>query len=85
MTIGTGSATLATPTGLQLYFSGSELKLRWNEVTGAIYYNLYYSAVPGGPFTLLEKVFDSNIGDGTVRVDLDTQQKMWFYRVSAVN
>lgn len=61
------------------------MKLRWDQVSDAIYYNVYTSSTPDASFTLLEKAFDNELGDGKVLItltDLDTPR---FYKVTAGN
>ena len=89
ITIGNGATELLAPENLTVYFNLGELKLRWDEVTDAIYYNVYMSATPDGSYTLLDKVFSSNLGDGQVMMTLlgheDYVDTPRFYKVTAGN
>ena len=89
ITIGNGATELLAPENLTVYFNLGELKLRWDEVTDAIYYNVYMSATPDGSYTLLDKVFSSNLGDGQVMLTLlgheDYVDTPRFYKVTAGN
>jgi hypothetical protein len=86
ITIGNIAAFLSAPENVSSYLSGSELKLRWNQVPGALHYNVYYAEYPEGPFTtLLSQVFDSNLSDGFVQADLSGSEPHRFYQVRAGN
>ncbi|MDD2230047.1 MAG: hypothetical protein PHY48_11605 [Candidatus Cloacimonetes bacterium] len=85
ITIGNGATDLPAPENLTIYFNLGEMKLRWDQVSDAIYYNVYTSSTPDASFTLLEKAFDNELGDGKVLItltDLDTPR---FYKVTAGN
>ena len=86
ITIGNVALYLSAPENLSSYLSGSELKLRWNQVPGAVHYNVYYSDLPQGPFTtLLSQVFDNDLSDGFVQTDLSGSEPRRFYQVRAGN
>jgi hypothetical protein len=89
ITIGNGATELLAPENLSVYFNLGKLKLRWDEVTDAIYYNVYMSATPDGSYALLDKVFSSNLGDGQVMMTLLGHQEYVdpprFYKVTSGN
>jgi hypothetical protein len=86
ITIGNVALYLSVPENLSTYLSGSVLKLRWNQVPGAVHYNVYYSDLPQGPFsTLLSQVFDNDLSDGIVQTDLSGSEPHRFYQVRAGN
>ena len=86
ITIGNVALYLSAPENLSSYLSGSVLKLRWNQVPGAVHYNVYYSDLPQGPFTtLLSQVFDNDLSDGFVQTDLSGSEPRRFYQVRAGN
>ena len=86
ITIGNVALYLSAPENLSSYLSGSVLKLRWDQVPGAVHYNVYYSDLPQGPFTtLLSQVFDNDLSDGFVQTDLSGTEPRRFYQVRAGN
>ncbi len=86
ITISNIATFLSVPENVSSYLSGSELKLRWNQVPGALHYNVYYAEYPEGPFTtLLSQVFDNDLSDGFVSADLSGSEPHRFYQVKAGN
>ncbi len=86
ITIGGGALTLTAPANITAFMANGELKIRWDQVPNAIYYNLYVAATPDGPFTtLLGKVFDTDLVDGYVQTELAGNDPHRFFRVTAGN
>lgn len=85
ITIGTGAATLAVPADVRAYVANGEAKIRWNQVPGAVYYNLYRSAAPEGPFFFHSHVFDTDVNDGLVKIELPIDDAYGFFQVTAGN
>ncbi|MDD4277341.1 MAG: hypothetical protein PHT37_05595 [Candidatus Cloacimonetes bacterium] len=85
ITIGGGATDLPAPANLSIYFNLSELKLRWDQVSEAIYYNVYIASTPDGPYSFLGKTFDHDYGDGQVLTTLSHEDTPQFYKVTAGN
>ncbi len=81
--IGTGASALATPANVQAYVANGEAKIRWDQVPNAIYYNLYWSAAPDGPFAFHSYVYDTDTGDGLVKTELPVTDPFGFFQVTA--
>ncbi|HNT51999.1 MAG TPA: hypothetical protein PKH19_01255 [Candidatus Syntrophosphaera sp.] len=65
---------------------GALLLLTWSEVPGAVYYRVYSSPAPEGPFTIQQPVvLDPQAGDGQVGCTIQPANAVRFYRVSALN
>ena len=74
------------PQNLSTQLIGSNLRLQWNQVPGAIYYTVYSASDPGGPFSPYPaKVFDLNPGDGIVWSEIAPAEAHRFFQVSAGN
>lgn len=86
ITIGGGALELAAPVNISAFVANGELKLRWDQVADAIYYNLYSTDAPDGPFGDSSlRVFDPDLGDGFVQIVLNGSEARKFYRVTAGN
>ncbi len=83
--IGGGATDLPAPANLSICFNLSELKLRWDQVSEAIYYNVYIASTPDGPYSFLGKTFDHDYGDGQVLTTLSYEDTPQFYKVTAGN
>ncbi|MDI9524905.1 MAG: hypothetical protein QM218_05350 [Candidatus Cloacimonadota bacterium] len=89
ITIGSGLAELDAPGNLQAFLLGTEAKLQWDQVPGAVYYNVYASSDPYALFPAdwetPIKAHDPDLADGIVRLDLSGAEPYKFYRVTAGN
>ncbi|MCB5265588.1 MAG: hypothetical protein LHW41_05035 [Candidatus Cloacimonetes bacterium] len=85
ITIGGGATNLPAPANLSICFNLGEMKLRWNQVSEAIYYNVYIASTPDGPYSFLGKTFDHDYGDGQVLTTLSYEDTPQFYKVTAGN
>ena len=80
--LGTG-AELAPPQIISFAAQDEALLLQWNEVPGAFFYSVWESAQPYGGFGDFTRVFDANIGDGTVSWPIIPASGQRFFRVVA--
>jgi len=89
ITIGSGVTELATPANFQALLLGTEPKLQWDQVPGAIYYKVYAGSDPCALFPdgweAPVKAHDPDPADGIVRLDLTGTETFKFYRVTAGN
>ncbi len=64
----------------------NQLRLQWNEVDNATYYDIYAASDPGGEYLLLpEKAYDNDPGDGIVFWEFPAEESFRFFQVSAAN
>ena len=83
-----GSATgaLPAPSNVNASLVGTNVKLQWLQVPGAIYYTVYTADSPDGAYTALPmKAFDYNLGDGIVEYELMPSAARKFFRVTTGN
>ena len=73
------------PSNFIIYLNNGLLKLCWDSVPDALFYNLYISTTPEGlSIATPVAVYDSDLSDDIVEVDLDGVEPIQFYRVTAV-
>jgi hypothetical protein len=66
--------------------AGGEDRLVWEQVANAVYYRVYVSPDPHGNFTLLaDHVYDYDLSDTHVWIDIDLNETPRFYKVTALN
>jgi hypothetical protein len=85
ITIGSGASTLAAPVNISTFVANGEIKLRWDQVSGAVFYNVYRSDDPNGPFSEPPlRVFDPDPADGFVQIEVSAESRK-FFKVTAGN
>lgn len=85
ITIGNG-APVSPPQNLVILRGVNQLRLQWNEVDNATFYNIYAASDPGGEYLLLpEKAYDNDPGDGIVFWEFPAEESFRFFKVSAAN
>jgi len=82
--ISTGEAHIDTPTAFTIYTDNGIPKLRWNKVSNALFYHLFVSTTPEGLSTVTPiTIYDTDLSDNIVTVDLEGVEPIQFYRVTA--
>ena len=82
--ISTGEAHIDTPTAFTIYTDNGIPKLRWNQVSNALFYHLFVSTTPEGLSTVTPiTIYDTDLSDNIVTVDLQGAEPIQFYRVTA--
>jgi hypothetical protein len=82
--ISTGEEHIDTPTAFTIYTDNGILKLRWNKVSNALFYHLFVSTTPEGLSTVTPiTIYDTDLSDNIVTVDLEGAEPIQFYRVTA--
>ncbi|TDF74112.1 hypothetical protein, partial [Candidatus Syntrophosphaera thermopropionivorans] len=70
--ISTGEAHIDTPTAFTIYTANGIPKLRWNQVSNALFYHLFVSTTPEGLSTVTPiTIYDTDLSDNIVTVDLE--------------
>jgi len=81
-----GGAPVSAPLGAEIIRDPGMNWLRWNEVSNALYYNVYVSEDPEAEFELLYGyIFDHAPGDGDVWLGIEMNTTMKFFKVTAQN
>jgi len=82
--ISTGEAHIDTPTAFTIYTVNGIPKLRWNQVSNALFYHLFVSTTPEGLSTVTPiTIYDTDLSDNIVEVNLEGADPIQFYRVTA--
>lgn len=82
--LGTGE-TLSAPLGITIFPIGEELRIQWNEVTGAAFYNIYATSDPFVGYAWIGTAYDSDLSDEIVWWDLTPSAAYQFFLVKAAN
>lgn len=83
---GSSSGALPATPNVNASLVGTNVKLLWMQVPGAIYYTVYAADSPDGTYTALPiKAFDYNLGDGIVEYELTPSAARKFYTVTTGN
>lgn len=81
-----GGAPVSAPLGAEVIRDPGVNWLRWNEVSNALYYNVYVSEDPEAEFELLYGfIFDQAPGDGNVWLGIEMNTPAKFFKVTAQN
>ncbi|HOY83800.1 MAG TPA: hypothetical protein PLQ80_00690 [Candidatus Syntrophosphaera sp.] len=81
-----GGAPVSAPLGAEVIREPGMNWLRWNEVSNALYYNVYVSEDPEAEFELLYGyIFDHAPGDGDVWLGIIMDTPAKFFKVTAQN
>ncbi len=83
---GSASGALPATPNVNASLVGTNVKLQWTQVPGAIYYTVYTADSPDGTYTALPmKAFDYNLGDWIVEYELMPSAARKFFQVTTGN